>query len=127
MVGYKLYREVRDFAPHDWTSGEMLVALMIADDARDAERKSWIYPCELARRCRMGERNVRKALEKLAGRGYEFRVGHGRGKDGREVYAARDKPVEYVVPDILAIAASLAPPLPVPVDNHQIGGTTVPP
>lgn len=123
-MGYKLYREVRDYAPQDWTSGELVVALMIADDARDDARKSWIYPCELARRCRMGERNVRKNLEKLAARGYEFRVGHGCGKDGREVYAARDKPVEYVVPDILAIAADLPS---APVDNRLLGGTTVPP
>lgn len=114
MVGYRLYREIRDFAPQEWTSGEMLVALMIADDARDGERISWIAPAELARRCRMGDRAIRKTLEKLAAKGYEFRVGHGKGKDGREVYATKDHPIEYVVPDILAIAAARAGL----VDNH---------
>ena len=127
LMGYQLYREVRDYAPQDWTSGEMVVALMIADDARDASRSSWIFPGELARRCRMTQRGVRKNLEKLASKGYDFRVGHGSGKDGREVYAARDKPIEYVVPDILAVAASRAGRLPAPVVIHRIGGTTVPP
>lgn len=107
-MGYRLYREIRDFAPQDWTSGEMLVALMIADDARDDGRISWIAPCELARRCRMGDRAIRKTLEKLAGKGYEFRVGHGKGKDGREVYATKDHPIEYVVPDIVAISVARA-------------------
>lgn len=122
-MGYKLYRELLDFAPQDWTSGELVVAWVIADDARDNTRRSYITPAELSRRSRMGQRGVREALERLSKRGYEFRVGHGKGKDGREMYAVKGRCIEYQVPDILAIAAGL----PLPVDNQPVGGTTVPP
>jgi hypothetical protein len=36
-VGYKLYREVRDFAPAKWTASMRLVALMIMEYSAEAE------------------------------------------------------------------------------------------
>ena len=82
-VGYRLYRDIRDFAPQDWTSGELVVAWVIADDASDASRRSLIPGPELCRRARMSAEVVRKALAKLAARGSELRVIHGTGKGGR--------------------------------------------
>ena len=126
-MGYKLYRQIRDFAPRDWTSGELVVAWVIADDANDDTRRSFIDTPELCRRARMGDRNVRKTLEKLADRGFEFRVSKGKGKDGREVYANRNDAPEYRVPDIfqaIVRAAAVAYGLP---GGPTEGGTVVPP
>ncbi len=102
-VGFPLYREIRDYAPHDWTSGELVVALMIADDANDHTRRSFIANSELCYRTRLKPSSVRAALEKLAGRGFEFRVSYGKGKDGREVYATKGHPSQYMVPDIFGL------------------------
>lgn len=119
-VGYRLYREVLDFAPADLSSGELIVALVIADDARDQNRVSWITLPLLCARTRLKPSSVRAALSKLASRGYEFRVPHGYGKDGRPVFAARGHAVDYVVPDMTIAATPLAPISQAqPVDNHS--------
>ena len=123
-VGYKLSLYLRDFAPADWTSGELVVALMIADDASDSTRQSWLALPELCFRARLKESSVRAALRKLAARGFEFRVAHGTGKDGRPVFAARGHAVDYIVPDILKAASALAP---LPVDNPLEGVTALAP
>jgi hypothetical protein len=127
QVGYKLYRQVRDLAPGDWTSGMLVVAWVIADDANEDTRCSWIETAELCRRARMTPRGVRKALEKLAEDGYEFRVSRGTGKDGREVYATRGKQPTYMVPDIFQLMVRAAAVSYGLVDNRPQGGTTVPP
>jgi hypothetical protein len=127
-VGFKLYREVRDFAPGDLTSGELVVALTIADDARDETRRSWISLPLLCARTRLKPSGVRSALGKLAARGLEFRVAHGYGGDGRPMFALKGHAVDYVVPDMLKGAAT-APPkaAPKPVDNSAKGDTTAAP
>jgi len=125
-VGYKLYRQVRDFAPQNWTSGELVVAIMISDSANDGTRRSYLDAAELSRRARMSERGVRKALEKLAEKGFEFRVSKGKDRNGREVYAVAGGSIEYQVPDVFMIlqrAAAVAYGL---VDNLPAAGTTVP-
>jgi hypothetical protein len=125
-VGYKLYRQVANLAPEDWTSGMLVVAWIIADDANDQTRRSFITTGELCHLARMSERGVRKALEKLAENGFEFRVALSKGKDGRPVFATRWKAPEYQVPDIfqhMVRAAGIAYGL---VDNPAQGGTTVP-
>ena len=127
-MGYKLYREIRDMAPDDWSSGELVVALMIADDARDDTRSSWIPLPLLCQRTRLQPSSVRSALAKLAARGFEFRVIHGYGKDGRPVFAAKGHAVDYEVPDMVKGAAQLAPiDLGGPVDNSAIGASPVAP
>jgi biotin operon repressor len=126
-VGYELYRQIRDLAPPGWTSGERLVAWVIADDANEETRRSFIALDELARRCGMSERGVRKALEKLAERGYEFRVSLGKGKDGRDVYSVRGMAPQYAVPDAFQLMIHAAGTAFGLVGNHSEGGTTVPP
>ena len=120
-VGYKLYREIRDFAPSDWSSSELVVALIIADDANDATRYSWIPLQLLCQRTRLKASSVRGVLAKMASSGFEFRVVHGYGKDGRPVFAAKGHAVDYVVPDMVKGAEVTAPYEPEPVDNFAIG------
>lgn len=119
-MGYKLYREIRDRAPADWTSGERLVALMIADDANDESRLSWIKVPALTARTGLSERGIRMALQKLGQRGYEFRIPYKEGSDGRMVFAARGHSLDYYVPELPGRR------------NHSAafdpeGGTTLPP
>jgi hypothetical protein len=98
-VGYRLYREVRDQAPDDWTPTERLVAWAIADDAGEDTRKSWIKLPELMRRTGIKtESGVRQALQRLAARGYEFRVPIKIGSDGRCVFATKGHSLDYRVP-----------------------------
>jgi hypothetical protein len=125
-VGYRLYRQIRDFAPQNWTSGELVVAFIIADSANDGTRRSYLDNPELCRRARMSGNGVRKALQRLAERGFEFRISKGKDKNGKEVYAVSGRCVEYQVPDIFmrlergsAVAYGL-------VDNPNGAGTTVP-
>lgn len=127
-VGYQLYRQVRDLAPEDWTSGMRVVAWCIADAASERTRiATKLTQNELCRQAGMTERGVRKVLEKLAEDGFEFRVTHGKDKHGKPVYATRWKDPEYQVPDIFqrtVRAAEIAYGL---VDRPRQGGTTVPP
>lgn len=98
-MGYKLYREIRDRAPADWTHAERLVAWVIADDANDETRRSWIKLPELMERTGIkSQSGVRQALQKLADRGYEFRMPFTRGRDGRLVFAARGHSLDYLMP-----------------------------
>lgn len=123
-MGYLLYREVRDFAPADLSQAELVVALMIADDANEHTRRSWIALELLCARARLKPTGVRGALQRLAARGLEFRVIHGYGKDGRPVFAAKGHAVDYLVPDMLKGDTLTSP---YPVDNPPKGDTTVSP
>lgn len=102
-VGYKLYREIRDFAPANWTSGERIVALMIADSAGEDSRRSIITSDLLQARTGLKPSGIHSALQRLAERGYEFRICHGYGKDGRPVYAVKGHQPDYLVPMIAEI------------------------
>lgn len=123
-VGFRLYREVLDFAPAGITSGELVIALVIADDARDGTRQSWIPFELLCMKARQQPSTVRSNLAKLGARGFEFRVSHGYGKDGRPVFAARGHRTDYHVPDFLKGAGTVAP---LPVDSPDIGASDVAP
>src|SRR6476469_8722103 len=79
---------------------------MIADDANDDTRQSWL-PL-LGARTRLKASTVREKLAMLARRGFEFRVSHGTGKDGREVFAAKGHAMDYLVPDMLKGAGTPA-------------------
>lgn len=132
-VGYKLYRQVRDFAPQDWTSGELVVALMIADSANEHTRLAYITAEDLRKLCRMTGSGIRKNLEKLAGKGFEFRVRQGKDKHGKTLYAVAGNGVEYQVPAIfgdLAKASAVAYGLVDKLADAELstdrGGTTVP-
>jgi hypothetical protein len=126
-VGYKLYRQIRDYAPQDWTSGELVVALMIADAAGEDTLRAYIDSDELYRRCRMTDSGVRKNLQKLAEKGFEFRVVIAEDKHGNALYGIPGKRAEYQVPGIftrLARGAAVAYGL---VDKLAEGGTAGPP
>jgi hypothetical protein len=116
-VGYKLYREVRDYAPAGWSQSELVVAWVIADDANDDTRQSWIALALLCAYSRLTERGVRAALHRMASGGHEFRVIHGYGKDGRPVFAAKGHAVDYLVPDMLKGGTVMPPIAVLPVDN----------
>lgn len=123
-MGYRLYREVVHYAPADLTSGELVVAWVIADDASDDTRQSWIRNDELCFRTRMGPSGVRAALGKLAARGLEFRVIHGYDRRGNPVYAAKGHSVDYLVPDFFRAATPVSPS---GVDNPLKGAARVSP
>lgn len=118
MVGYQLRREIEDLFPAGTTPAERLVALAIADTAREATRVSLITVPVLCARCGLGQDGLKKALQRLSARGLEFRISHGKGKDGRDVYTKPGYEIEYRVPftgEFLAILPALN------------AGTTVPP
>jgi hypothetical protein len=127
-VGYKLRREIRDYAPYDWKPYMRLVAMEIADDANDRTRRSWISLADLCEYTGYSPRMIRHALHKLAAAGFEFRVSHGTGKDGREVFAVRTHAVDYLVPH-MPKGGNRMPPLaiPMPVDKSEKGGNGLPP
>lgn len=98
-MGYRLYREIRD-TDLDWGPVERLVALMIADDASDTTRLSFLPVEELARRTGLSLQGVSKALKRLSSRGYEFRIAITTDKAGRPVFACRGKRTNFKVPEL---------------------------
>jgi len=100
-LGFRLYREIRDHAPAGWTHAERLVAWVIADDASDETRRSWIkLPEIMARTGIKTESGVRQVLQRLAARGYEFRIPIAKGRDGRPVFAAKGHSLDFLVPSM---------------------------
>lgn len=99
-MGYRLFREIIDNAPAEWTTAERLVAAVIADDANDFTRTSWTTGASLSARTGLSENGVRKVLAKLGGRGYEMRVAIGTGSDSRPVYSAGHGPRRFRVPEL---------------------------
>jgi hypothetical protein len=120
-VNYRTREEITDLFPARTTPAERLVGLEIAQFARESTRISLIPLPLLAARSGLSPDGVRKALQRLSGRGLEFRISHGKGKDGREVYTKPGTEIEYQVPSAgeFAAAAGLA--------DAINGGTTVPP
>jgi hypothetical protein len=143
-VGYKLYREIRDIMPADWTPAERLVAGIIADDANELTRISYIDRRLLCHRAGLTDNGLKTVLQRLASRGYEFRVSAGPGRDGRAVYSARGHAIDYRVPEVeeLVKGGARRPPfvvtelgMAVPEDRlsagkavpqHRKGGATAP-
>lgn len=114
-------REILAGAPAEWGRPERLVALVIADDANDKTRRSWL-PIEgrwrrgrwqdgICERTGLAPRSVRAALQRLGQRGYELRVPISIGKDGRPVYAARGQSTDFLFPPL--------PPRPVPENGPE--------
>lgn len=121
-VGYRMRREIEALFPCGTTSGERLAALAIADTARRETRISLATPAELSARTGLSEDGLKKALQRLRKRGLDFRVSHGKGSDGRDVYTIPGSGMEYRVPstdEFMAASGPFAAPFK--------GGTTVPP
>jgi hypothetical protein len=133
-VGYRLYREVRDNAPVEWTANERLVAWALADDANDETRRSWIKIPELMKRTGFrSERGLRMVLQKLADSGYEFRMVLTKDKQGRPVFAVKGRSLDFLVPRMgftppALVGGTDIPPNPAKEEQmFPVGGTDVPP
>jgi hypothetical protein len=115
-VGWKLAEAALDNMPAELTSGERCVVHAIAWSIKDATGEGWVTEPTLLQRSGLSPRGIRKALERLAERGYELRIAIDKDKHGQPVYAHRGQARQFRFPDEWR-----------PVDNSQKGGTPVPP
>lgn len=97
-MGHDLYRMLRMGMPADWTPGERLVALIIADSCYDRTQTGRISLDQLCHETGYTANSVSSILLKLSRRGYEMRVEKGTGKDGRPVFATRGHATDFQVP-----------------------------
>ena len=97
-MGFDLYRMLRAGMPPEWSQGERLVALIIADACSDRTGMGYIPNQQLCAETGYTPRSLSDVLLRLSKRGSEMRIPHGEGKDGRPVFAARGHGTEYVVP-----------------------------
>jgi hypothetical protein len=117
-VGYKLRREIEDLFPSPCTPAERLTGLEIAEFGNEASRISLIPRVLLMHRTGLSDRGLRDVLQRLSERGLEFRIEHGKDRNGRPVYAVKDREIEYRVPEVSEFAA---------IAGLILGGTAVPP
>jgi hypothetical protein len=116
-MGHELYRMIRDGAPPGWTDAMRLVAMAIADDARDPSQgmpedgsRPWsaipVRGCwrdsewkdGLAERTGLTERTLSRALTDLSRAGYEMREPISTDCHGRLVFAAKGHALRFRVP-----------------------------
>lgn len=97
-MGYDLYRMLRAGMPAEWTQGERLVALIIADNVSDRTRCGYIPNEQLCEETGYTPKSLSDVLLRLSRHGYEMRIPHGTGKDGRPVFASRGHGTDYCVP-----------------------------
>ena len=106
-MGYKLRREIEDLFPGACTPAERLVGLEIAEFGSETTRISLIPMDLLCHRTGLSPDGISKTLQRLLVKyGLQFRVSHGKGKDGREVYSCRGSKPEYRVPSADEFLAS---------------------
>ncbi|WP_066070084.1 hypothetical protein [Frankia sp. EI5c] len=109
-MGYELYREVKDHAPADLHPTELLLLLIVADDANDQTRLSFAAREQLVRWMRMTTwDSVQKVLNRLAKRELEIRVPIGKDRSGRAVFARVGQKTTYRVPEFLSRADNHPP------------------
>jgi hypothetical protein len=116
-VNYRTREEITDLFPAATTPAERLVGLEIAQFARESTRIALMPNALLRARTGLSQEGLKKALQRLSGRGLEFRIVHGYGKDGRAVYTKPGTEMEYRVPSITEFLA---------IHGLLDGGTTVP-
>lgn len=119
-VGFDLYRMLRAGMPAEWTQGERLVALVIADSVSDRTRTGYIPVEQLCEETGYTQKSLSDVLCRLAKHGFEMRIPHGYGKDGRPVFASRGHATDFCVPAILPPRKARSTPdltAPEPVDN----------
>jgi hypothetical protein len=99
-VGHDLTRMLRAGMPADWPAGERVIALLVADTCNDATRTGYFAGGieQLAAESGMTTASVSNTLRRLAKRGYEMRVTHRIGKDGRPVVAASGHSTDFRMP-----------------------------
>ena len=119
-MGYELYRLIRDGAPPAWTPAMRLVAMVIADDARDprqggpdddgglpwsavtirGEFRRGRWHDGLAQRTGLSPDTISRALTALARVGYEMREQAATDKRGRPVFAYPGHRLRFRVPPL---------------------------
>lgn len=107
-VGYRLWREIKPLFPPGTTPAERQVAMLIADDANEHTRiATRLDPKVLCVLAGLEKTGLKAALQRLSGRGLEFRVSFGKGRDGRPVYASGENAPQYRVPSHVEFMAAL--------------------
>lgn len=120
-MAISLVVEVLDHAPRELTQAELVVLVVLAEQAREATRECWPGMELICHRSRLQEDSVRKVFQRLAARGLEVRVPVGKSKSGQPIYAHHGTRTLYRIP-------RFAPPTQnsQPVDDAE-AGTPVPP
>jgi hypothetical protein len=135
-MGYELYRMILDGHPPEWLPQMLLVALTVADDARDPSQAGpdgWGWSAirmhgewrvngdgedewhdGLTERTGMSERAVSRALTMLGRAGFEMRVAVRTGEDGRVFFTVPGRGLRFRVPGL--------PPRPAPIHPPRTSG-----
>ena len=97
-MGYELYRHVLNNAPDEIDATARLVLAVIADDANEKTRTSYMGIELLAHRTGLSSHGITKALRRLANAGIEIRVPIGMDGRGRPVFAVKGRRTTYLIP-----------------------------
>lgn len=97
-MGYELYRHVLQNAPTELDAAARLVLAVIADDANERTRKSYLGMDLLSHRTGLLPDSAGKALRRLAKAGIEIRIPIGTDGKGRPVFAAKGNRTTYLIP-----------------------------
>src|SRR5690606_29554617 len=97
-MGYELYRHVLGHAPGELDAAARLVLAVIADDANEKTRRSYLGMDLLAHRTGLLPDSIGKALRRLAKADIEIRVPVGADKNGKPVFAMRGHRTVYLIP-----------------------------
>lgn len=97
-MGIRLIVEVLDHAPPTLSAAERLLLVVVAENANDTTREGWPGMDVLCRRVGLKPAGVRKALQRLAGRGLDVRVALGKDGRGEPVYSWPGKRTTYRLP-----------------------------
>ncbi|MEU0493515.1 hypothetical protein ABZ249_30175 [Nocardiopsis sp. NPDC006139] len=97
-MGYELYRHILNHAPGDLDAAARLVLAVIADDANEHTRRSYLGMDLLSHRTGLMPDAVGKALRRLAKADIEIRVPLGTDKNGKPVFALKGHRTVYLIP-----------------------------
>lgn len=120
-MAISLIVEVLDYAPLDLTQAELVVLVVLAEQAREDTRECWPGMDLICHRSRLKEDSVRRVFQRLAARGLEVRVPVGKSKGGQPVYAHHGARTLYRIPRFAP-----SPRSPRLATDFE-AGTTVPP
>lgn len=120
-MAISLVVEVLDHAPRELTQAELVVLVVLAEQAREDTRECWPGMELICHRSRLQEDSVRKVLQRLAARGLEVRVPVSKSKSGRPINAHHGARTLYRIPRFAPPTQSSQPV------NAAEAGTMVPP
>lgn len=99
-MAFELVEEVLNHAPAALDSAEMLVLVVIAEQARKVSRQANIRQDVFLHRCRQTESGLRKVFRRLKEHGLDVRVPLYVKADGRVMYAVPGVVPTYVLPPL---------------------------